>query len=138
LVAVPLCVFAVPEAGAAVPFCDEAAFCVLRADVAAGFAVVAGFAAGVELSVAADPVAAGGAVEGFVAEDCRARATPAQRRDAANTHIAMLGSFRMDLVSQRFGACANERNRQGLSGCPDCHPRGADGAGGGRIEHANA
>ena len=96
------------------PFGDEVAFCVLLADVAAGFAagfaVVAGFAAGVELSVAAGALAAGGAVEGFVAEDCRAAAVPAKMRVAANTHIAMLGNFRMDLVSQRFGAGANGGN----------------------------
>ena len=94
-----------------VPFCDEAAFCVLLADFAAGFAagfaVVAGFAAGVELSVAAGALAAGGAVEGFVAEDCRPIAVSAKVRVAANTHIAMSGNFRMDLVSQRFDACAN-------------------------------
>jgi hypothetical protein len=29
-------------------------------------------------------------------------------RVVANRLIAMLGSFRMDLVSQRFAACANE------------------------------
>ena len=62
------------------------------------------------MSVAAGALAAGGAVEGFVAEDCRAAAVPAKMRVAANTHIAMLGNFRMDLVSQRFGAGANGGN----------------------------
>ena len=108
------------------PFGDEVAFCVLLADVAAGFAVVAGFAAGVELSVAAGALAAGGAVEGLVAEDCRAGAVPAKMRVAANTQIAMLGNFRMDLVSQRFGACANGGNCEVCSVMPrlPCERRG--------------
>ena len=82
----------------------------VAAGLAAGFAVVAGFAAGVELSGAAGALAAGGAVEEFVAEDCRPGAVPAKRRVAASRHITMLGSFRMDLVSQRFGARANGGN----------------------------
>jgi hypothetical protein len=81
------------------------------AGFAAGFAVVAGFAGGVELSVVAGALAAGGVVDGFVAEDCCAAAVPAKMRVLANTHLAMLGSFRMDPVSQRFGACANGVNR---------------------------
>lgn len=91
--------------------------CVLLAEVAAGFAagfaVVAGFGAGVELSVVAGAPAAGGFVDGFAAEDCRAAAVPAKMRVVANRLVAMLGSFRMDLVSQRFGACANGVNRDG-------------------------
>ena len=80
------------------------------AGFAAGFAVVAGFAAGVEPSGAAGAPAAAGVVDGFVAEDCRAAAVPAKIRVLANTHVAMLGNFRMDLVSQRFGVFANGVN----------------------------
>ena len=108
----PLCVFAAPEVCAEVPFCGEAALCVLLADVAAGFAAgFAGFAAGVELSGAAGVLAAGGVVDGFVAGACCAAAAPVKMRVAANTLVAMLGSFRMDLVSQRFGVRANAVNR---------------------------
>jgi len=93
-----------------VPFCDAVVLCVFVAEVvpvlAAGFAGVAGFAAGVELSVAA-----GGVVDGFVAGVCCAAADPAKQRVVANRLIAMLGSFRMDLVSQRFAGCANGVNR---------------------------
>lgn len=114
------------------PFCEEAAFCVLLADVAAGFAasfaVVAGFAAGVEWSDAAGALAAGGAVEGFVAEDCRPGAVPAKMKVAVSTQIAMLGSFRMDLVSQRFGARANGGNCEICSVLPRRYPRGVAGA----------
>ena len=89
--------------------CDEVPVCVLLADAAAGFAAgFGGFAAGVELSVAAGALAAGGVVEGFVAGVCCATAVPAKIRVVANRFVAMLGSFRMDLVSQRFAACANE------------------------------
>jgi hypothetical protein len=118
---VPLCVFAVPAVCAEVPFCDDAPFgeavvlCVFVAEVvpvlAAGFAGVAGFAAGVKLSVAAGALAAGGVVDGFVAGVCCAAAVPARMRVVANRLIAMLGSFRMDLVSQRFAGCANGANR---------------------------
>ena len=88
----PLCVFAAEAA----------------AGFAAGFAGVAGFAVGAELSVAVGALAAGGVVDGFVAGVCCAAAVPAKMRVVANRLIAMLGSFRMDLVSQRFAACANE------------------------------
>lgn len=98
-----------------VPFCDAVALCVFVAEVvpvlAAGFAGVAGFAAGVELSVAAGALAAGGVVDGFVVGVCCAVADPAEKRVVANRLIAMLGSFRMDLVSQRFAGCANGVNR---------------------------
>ena len=102
----PLCVFAAPEDGV------ELAACVFVAEVAAGFAAgfagVAGFFAGaVELSVAAGALAAGGFVDGFVAGGCCATAVPAKIKVAATTLTAMLGSFRMALVSQRFAACAN-------------------------------
>ena len=94
-----------------VPFCDEMALCVFVAEaapvLAAGFAGVAGFAAGVELSVTAGALAAGGVVDGFVAGVCCAAAVPAKMRVVANRLIAMLGNFRMDLVSQRFAGCAN-------------------------------
>jgi hypothetical protein len=89
---VPVCVFAAPEVCPEPPVCEEAA------DFAAGFA---GFAAGVEPSVA------GGVVDGFVVGVCCAAAVPAKIMVAANTLIAMLGSFRMDLVSHWFGMCAN-------------------------------
>jgi hypothetical protein len=109
---VPLCVFAAPAVCDDAPFGDEVALCVFVAEVAAGFAAgfagVAGFfAAGVELSVAAGALAGGGVVAGFVAEVCCAAAVPAKMRAVAIRLIAMLGSFRMDLVSQRFAACAN-------------------------------
>ena len=103
--AVPVCVFAVPAA------CVELAFCVLVAEAAAGFAAgfagVAGFAAGFELSVAAAVVDAGGVVDGFVAGVCCAAAEPAKMIAVANTAAAMLGSFRMELVSHCFAAGAN-------------------------------
>ena len=93
-----------------VPLCDEAALCVFDAEAAAGFAAgLAGFFAGdVEPSVAAGALDVGGVVDGFVAGVCCATAVPAKIMVAANTLTAMLGSFRMDLVSQRFAACANE------------------------------
>ena len=91
--AVPDGVFAAPAVCPALPLCEEAA-----AGFAAGFA---GFAAGVE------PSAAGGVVDGFVAGVCCAAAVPARKIVAANTLTAMLGSFRMDLVSHCFAACAN-------------------------------
>ena len=94
--AVPVCVFVAP------------AVCVFEAEAAAGFgAGFAGFAAGAEPSVAAGVVAAGGVVDGFVAGVCWAAAEPAKMIVAANTLTAMLGSFRMDLVSHWFGVCAN-------------------------------
>lgn len=103
----PLCVFAVPAVCAEVAFCDAVVLWVFFAEVvpvlAAGFA---GLAAGVELSVAA-----GGVVDGFVAGVCCAATDPAKKRVVANSLIAMLGSFRMDLVSQRFAGCANGVNR---------------------------
>jgi len=112
---VPLCVFAVPAVCAEVAFCDAVVLWVFVAEVvpvlAAGFAGVAGLAAGVELSVAAGALAAGGVVDGFVAGVCCAAADPAKKRVVANRLIAMLGSFRMDLVSQRFAGCANGVNR---------------------------
>ena len=90
--AVPVCVFAEPEVCPEPPDCEEAV------DFAIGFA---GFVAGVEPSVA------GGVVDGFVAGVCCAAAVPAKIMVAANTFIAMLGNFRMDLVSHWFAACAN-------------------------------
>jgi hypothetical protein len=116
---VPLCVFAAPAGCPEVPFCDEVALCDFVAEaapvLAAGFAGVAGFAAGVEPSVAAGALVAGGVVDGFVAGVCCAAAVPAKIRVVANKLIAMLGSFRMDLVSQRFAGCANGVNRGGCS-----------------------
>ena len=114
----PLCVFAAPAVFAEVAFCEEVRFCddvalcafvaEAAAGFAAGFAGVAGFfAAGVEPSVAAGALAGGGVVDGFVAGVCCAAAVPAKMRVVVNRLIAMLGSFRMGLVSQRFGACAN-------------------------------
>lgn len=104
-----------------------AAACGLVAEVApllaAGFADVAGFAAGVELSPEGGAFAAG-VVDGVVAGVCCAAAVPARMRVAANRLIAMLGSFRMDLVSQSFGACANGRNRDVGSVTLACHLRG--------------
>jgi hypothetical protein len=46
-------------------------------------------------------------VDGFVAGVCCAAAEPAKMKVAANTLTAMLGSFRIDLVSHWFAACAN-------------------------------
>ena len=89
--AVPVCVFAAPADCPEVPLCEE---------VAGFVAGLAGFAAGVEPSVAA------GVVDGFVAGVCCAAAEPANMV-AANTLTAMLGSFRMDLVSHWFGVGAN-------------------------------
>jgi hypothetical protein len=91
------------------------ALCVFVAEadagLAAGFAGVAGFAAAVELSVAAGALAAGGVADGFVAGVCCATAVPAKMRVVANRLIAMSGNFRMDLVSQRFAGCANGGKR---------------------------
>jgi hypothetical protein len=99
---VPVCVFVVPEV------CVEPEFCVLLAEAAAGFAAgFAGFGAGVELSVAAGALAGGGVVDGSVAGVCCAAAEPAKKMVAANTLAAMLGSFRMELVSHCFLAGAN-------------------------------
>ena len=118
----PLWVFPAPAVCAEVafcdelPFCDDVALCAFVAEaaavLAAGFAAVAGFfAAGVELSVAAGALAGGGVVDGFVAGVCCALAVPAKMRVVVNRLIAMLGSFRMDLVSQRFAARANGATR---------------------------
>ncbi len=125
--AVELC----PEVAGLAAVCDEVPVCVLLAEAtagfAAGFAVVAGFAAGVELSVAA----AGGVVDGFVADDCRAAAVPAKMKMVASTYVAMLGSFRMDLVWQRFGACANGVDRDvcpKMRDLPSSRSSGSEGA----------
>ena len=66
-----------------------------------------GFAADVEPSVAAGVVDAGAVVDGSVAGVCCAAAEPAKKMVAANTLAAMLGSFRMELVSHCFLAGAN-------------------------------
>ena len=100
--AVPVCVFVVPEV------CAEPESCVLLAEPAAGFAAgFAGFGAGVEVSVAAGALAGVGAVDGFGAGVCCAAAEPAKMMVAANTLAAMLGSFRIGLVSHCFPAGAN-------------------------------
>ena len=100
--AVPVCVFVEPAV------CVELESCVLLAEPAAGFAAgFAGFGAGVEVSVAAGALAGGGVVDGFVAGVCCAAAEPAKMMVAANTLAAMLGSFRIGLVSHCFPAGAN-------------------------------
>src|SRR6202451_1877065 len=70
----------------------------------------------------AGALAAGGAVEEFVAEECRAGAAPAKMRIAANTHIAMSGNFRMVLVWERVGGCASRVVTQ-IARCAACRSR---------------
>lgn len=102
---VPVGVFAAPPVCPEAPLCEEAAVCALDAEVVAGFG--AGFAAAVEPSVVTGAFDDGGTVDEFVAGVCRAAAVPARRKVAAKTLTAMLGSFRMDLVSHCFAVCAN-------------------------------
>jgi hypothetical protein len=105
--AVPVGVFAALPVCPEVPLGEEAAVCVLDAEVVAGFgAGFASFVADVELSVA-EALDDGGAVDEFVAGVCCAGAVPARRMVAAKTLTAMLGSFRMELVSHCFAVCAN-------------------------------